>query len=150
PTWAGGAARLGGSAESAEVVVEHGGQAVARHAVAWSVGRRSLQQLLATFPGGRLQPLPVGFDRPRAQWLAVFADDPRQPADWGYWTNGGTAANTHCLPCHTTGFSKGYDAPSNTYRSQWAEPAVACEACHGPGSRHVEARRRGADVGYAA
>ena len=36
-----------------------------------------------------------------------------------------------CLQCHTTG----YDPAINTY----AFEGVTCEACHGPGSKHVEA-----------
>lgn len=35
-----------------------------------------------------------------------------------------------CLGCHTTGYS--------VSRKEYIEPGVACEACHGPGKRHVE------------
>jgi len=39
-------------------------------------------------------------------------------------------ASRQCLGCHSTGYS--------VSRKAFAEPGVACEACHGPGSRHVE------------
>jgi hypothetical protein len=42
-----------------------------------------------------------------------------------------------CAECHSTNLRKGYDAASHTYRSTFSEINVACEACHGPGSRHV-------------
>ena len=42
-----------------------------------------------------------------------------------------------CLVCHTTQFEKRYDPKSDTFASRWAEPNVSCQACHGPGDRHV-------------
>ncbi|MDG2130539.1 MAG: multiheme c-type cytochrome [Fuerstiella sp.] len=43
-----------------------------------------------------------------------------------------------CADCHTTNFAKELDAHSDTYHSSWSETDVSCEACHGPGSIHVE------------
>lgn len=40
--------------------------------------------------------------------------------------------NPECLACHVTGFDG--DA--------YAEGAVSCEACHGPGAAHIAARGR--------
>lgn len=47
-----------------------------------------------------------------------------------------------CAGCHTTGAfatkaAAGVTAPP-ARRLGWAEPGVACEACHGPGSAHIE------------
>ena len=42
-----------------------------------------------------------------------------------------------CAECHSTNLRKNYDAATNTYDTTWSEIDVGCEACHGPGSRHV-------------
>lgn len=45
---------------------------------------------------------------------------------------------THCFGCHTTA-----STVSNRFDPQHAKPGVECEACHGPGARHVAAMRTG-------
>jgi len=119
----------------------------ARHLAAYALGRAPLEQHLVTFPGGRLQPLPVAFDTARSEWFDVFASDPREPSDWGYWANRGMTANTQCLYCHTTGYEKGYAPASDQYETRWAELGVTCEACHGPGAAHVARHRAGTTAG---
>ena len=34
--------------------------------------------------------------------------------------------------------TKGFDATTNTFNTQFAEVSVGCEACHGPGGLHSE------------
>lgn len=41
-----------------------------------------------------------------------------------------------CADCHSTAVTKGYDAATDTFNTQFAEISVGCEACHGPGSSH--------------
>ena len=51
-------------------------------------------------------------------------------------TDAGEEANPECLPCHVTGYGKpgGFtDAKSTPGLS-----GTTCQACHGPGSAHVE------------
>ncbi len=51
-----------------------------------------------------------------------------------------------CADCHSTGLRKNYDPVADRFQTQWAEIDVACEACHGPASRHLawaEAKRAG-------
>ena len=43
-----------------------------------------------------------------------------------------------CADCHSTNLKKNYDLASKSYATTWSEMNVSCEACHGPGSRHVE------------
>ncbi len=42
-----------------------------------------------------------------------------------------------CAGCHSTNLRKNYDLNSNSYNTTWSDLDVSCEACHGPGSRHV-------------
>ena len=38
-----------------------------------------------------------------------------------------------CADCHSTAVTKGFNATTNTFDTQFAEVSVGCEACHGPG-----------------
>src|SRR6185503_18888877 len=47
-----------------------------------------------------------------------------------------------------TDVRKNYDAVTDTFKTTWAEIAVGCEACHGPGTAHIAwARSKGNDAG---
>jgi tetratricopeptide (TPR) repeat protein len=113
-------------------------------ALAYALGHRNVEQYVGPLVPGRMQALPLSYDVQRGEWFDLFAGESRTPADWGHWTNRGMTANVQCLFCHTTGFEKGYQEASDTYDSRWSEIGVGCEACHGPGLPHVEARRAGA------
>ena len=46
---------------------------------------------------------------------------------------------TSCAPTATRpACKKNYDAAADRFKTSWAEINVSCEACHGPGSRHLE------------
>jgi Tfp pilus assembly protein PilF len=96
-----------------------------------------LQQYLVPFPGGRLQCLPIAWDVNKKKWYHLYPDTPIDPNDWLYWTNAGQNWNGMCAECHSTNLKKNYDLQSDTYQTTWSEIDVSCEACHGPGSRHV-------------
>lgn len=66
-----------------------------------------------------------------------------------HWTGNYQTGNTMCIACHTTGFEKRYDAATDSFDSRWKEPNVSCQACHGPGQRHVDWARLNA-AGKAA
>lgn len=49
-----------------------------------------------------------------------------------------SAWNLFCGRCHTTHLEVLDKDPAHTRaQTQWTEPGIACEACHGPGSHHV-------------
>jgi predicted CXXCH cytochrome family protein len=111
--------------------------------VAYTFGVYPLQQYLIAFPGGRLQALDIGWDsRPKAQggqrWIHLHPADPVRHDDVLHWTGPNLNWNYMCADCHSTNLRKGYDPRSNSYHTTWSEIDVSCEACHGPGSRHVE------------
>ena len=96
-----------------------------------------LQQYLVPFPGGRLQCLPIAWDVREKTWYHLYPESPLDTKDWLYWTNAGQNWNGMCAECHSTNLKKNYDPGTKTYQTTWSEIDVGCEACHGPGSRHV-------------
>ncbi|MGH9366719.1 MAG: tetratricopeptide repeat protein [Thermoanaerobaculia bacterium] len=115
--------------------------------VAYTFGVRPLQQYLLPFPGGRFQALTVAWDtRPSRKggerWFSLYPDERIVPEDELHWTRRAQNWNYMCADCHSTNLQKGYDPATDTFRTTWSEIEVACEACHGPGSRHVEQARR--------
>jgi tetratricopeptide (TPR) repeat protein len=97
-----------------------------------------LQQYLVPFPGGRLQCLPIAWDVKQKKWYRVPPEGPIAPEDWLYWTNAAQNWNGMCAECHSTNLKKNYDPQNDTYSTTWSDIDVGCEACHGPGSKHVD------------
>ncbi len=97
-----------------------------------------LQQYLVPFEGGRLQCLPIAWDAREKKWFDLYPNNVIDATDWLYWTNAGQNWNGMCAECHSTNLKKNYDPDSGTYQTTWTDIDVGCEACHGPGSGHVE------------
>jgi tetratricopeptide (TPR) repeat protein len=114
------------------------GGKMAEFEVKYTFGVYPLQQYLVPFAGGRLQCLPVAWDVRDKKWYHLYPADPVDPDDWLYWTNAGQNWNGMCAECHSTNLKKNFDLASNAYRTTWSEIDVSCEACHGPGSNHVQ------------
>ena len=47
------------------------------------IGNDPLRQFLIPAPGGRLQTCDISLDPAKNEWFDVYADDPREPGDWG-------------------------------------------------------------------
>ncbi len=58
--------------------------------------------------------------------------------------------NRVCVKCHAVDGTPGFDVASNTVATTVAELGIACEACHGPGALHVDARRDDPREGQSA
>jgi Tfp pilus assembly protein PilF len=96
-----------------------------------------LQQYLAPFPDGRMQCLNIAWDIEKKIWYRLPPYDVEGPDDWLHWTKGGQTWNNMCAECHSTRLTKGYDPDTGAYQTTWFEIDVGCEACHGPGSKHL-------------
>jgi len=110
--------------------------------IKYTFGVWPLQQYLIEFPGGRYQTLGIAWDaRAKGEggqrWFHLYPGEKIDHKDQLHWTGLYQNWNLQCAACHSTNLKKGYDAASNTYKTTFNEINVACEACHGPGSRHV-------------
>ncbi len=120
------------------VFTEGPGGEMGEFEVAYTFGHDPLQQYLVPFPGGRLQCLPLAWDSVRGEWFHLYPDTDIPPDDWLHWTRNAQNWNGMCAECHSTNLVKGYDAATQTFSTTWSEIDVSCEACHGPGSAHVD------------
>ena len=116
--------------------------------VAWVFGVYPLQQYLLPLEGGRLQALSVAWDsRPHSEggqrWYHLYPDEAIGPDDPLHWSGPYHNWNTRCAECHSTDLRKNYDAATRRFATRFAEEHVGCEACHGPGSRHLALARSG-------
>ena len=112
-------------------------EAMQEYPIAYTFGVEPLQQYLVAFPGGRLQALSAAWDTRAKRWFYVNPGPDAPPGDWLHWTRPGQNWNAMCSDCHSTAVRKRYDPEKDDYQTTWSEIMVGCEACHGPGSRHV-------------
>jgi len=117
-------------------------------------GVTPLQQYLIEFPGGRLQALPIAWDTRDAEeggqrWFHLYADEYISHSDLLHWTGREQNWNYQCAECHSTNLQKNYSVDNDSFDTTWSEINVACEACHGPGSRHVQQANDGDLSGLA-
>jgi Flp pilus assembly protein TadD len=115
---------------------------LAEFEVKYTFGVEPLQQYLVELPDGRIQPLALAWDtRPAEQggqrWFHLYPEEAVRAGDPLHWTGASQNWQFMCAECHSTDVRKNYDEKANRFATSWSEINVACEACHGPGSRHV-------------
>jgi predicted CXXCH cytochrome family protein len=120
--------------------------------VAYVFGVEPLQQYLIDFPGGRLQTLAFSWDTRSAadggqRWFHIYEGEYIAPDDSLHWTGLQQNWNYMCAECHSTDVRMGYDADTDAFNTTYSEISVGCEACHGPGSRHLQLAENGAEDG---
>ena len=111
--------------------------------IEYTFGVTPLQQYLIEFPGGRYQVLGIAWDtRPKSEggqrWFHLYPSERIRHDDILHWTGLNQNWNYMCAECHSTNLQKNYDLAKDRYETTWSEINVSCEACHGPGSRHVD------------
>ena len=116
---------------------------MAEFQVTHTLGIAPLQQYLIPAPDGGMQALGIAWDaRPKIQggqrWFHLLAGQSIKAGDELHWTGRQQNWNFMCADCHTTQFKKNFDPDKRHFDSTWAELSVACEACHGPASNHID------------
>ena len=109
----------------------------------YTFGVYPLQQYMVKLDGGRVQVLSIAWDTREAaqggqRWFHLFADEKITHKDELHWTGVNQNWNFMCAECHSTNLQKNFDLTANRYDTKFSEIDVSCEACHGPGSNHVE------------
>ena len=111
--------------------------------IAYTFGVEPLQQYLVAFPDGRMQALPLAWDTRAAaeggqRWFHMYPDERIDHNDELFWTRGQQNWNFMCADCHSTNLRRNFDVAKNTFATTWSDINVACESCHGPGSKHID------------
>ena len=81
--------------------------------------------------------LPWEFHIAEQRWIPMLdahVIPPDQPRSVGQW-------NSQCIVCHALDGVPGFDPRSGLWSPQVAELGISCEACHGPGEKHVAHHR---------
>ena len=122
--------------------------------VKWVFGVKPLQQYMVEFDRppdmpeheiARVQVLRICWDTERKEWFYLPPPDARErlaPDDDLHWTGVAQRWNNMCADCHSTNLQKNFNVATNSYHTTFSEINVSCEACHGPGSVHVELANR--------
>ena len=110
--------------------------------IRYTFGVYPLQQYLVELRGGHVQALLVAWDaRPASEggqrWFSLAPGAEATHSERFHWTGSQYNWNYMCADCHSTGVRKQYEPAADSFHTTFAEINVACEACHGPGSRHV-------------
>jgi len=116
--------------------------------IKYTFGVTPLQQYLIELSGGRLQALTIAWDsRPKEaggqRWFDLYPDQHIAHDDPLHWTGMNQNWNYMCADCHSTNLLRNYDPGTDRFSTTWSDINVACESCHGPGSRHVAWARKG-------
>lgn len=105
-----------------------------------TVGNRHKQRYLTRFPDGSWRALPVQWNASDGRFVEWGHLASGKPGSGGFWADDAWQWQLKCAGCHTTGLDLGYEPSSKTYRTRWKDLAIGCEACHGPGEVHVDAK----------
>lgn len=95
--------------------------------------------------GRELIELPVVYHLQAARFIprqAAFLQPPDAQGTTPRW-------NANCVQCHSVAGQPRHDLARDRFDTRAVDLGIACESCHGPGSRHV-ARHRNPFVRYAA
>ncbi|MBD3615461.1 MAG: tetratricopeptide repeat protein [Gracilimonas sp.] len=106
--------------------------------VVYTFGWEPLQQYLVDFGKGKYQALHAAWDTEQNRWFSLYPDELIEPGEWLHWTGQSMNWNTMCADCHSTNLKQNYIAEADSFNTTWDVINVSCEACHGPGSEHVE------------
>jgi predicted CXXCH cytochrome family protein len=114
--------------------VSFGARTPETFSVDYTLGFKRYQGYLSTLSDGRMYVLPAFWHVESKRWL-----------DWKEITPIPDGAhelrqiwNSNCFNCHATNLARGFDVESKSFATSWTEMGIGCEACHGPGRKHID------------
>ncbi|MGB6976742.1 MAG: tetratricopeptide repeat protein [Gammaproteobacteria bacterium] len=105
--------------------------------VKYTFGIDPLQQYLVEFPGGRLQAFSIAWDTHQERWFHLYGREKITFSDPLFWAKRHYNWNRACADCHSTHVKENYDITTNYFHTQFSAINVGCQACHGPGAKHL-------------
>jgi Flp pilus assembly protein TadD len=133
------------------VMRQWGPEGVKDYPILHAMGGKNVYYFLTLLERGRLQVLPLAFDVRKQAWFDAPASGVRHFPDRRDealpWTDRLFTFNTTCFNCHVSQLRTNYDLASDSYRTEWAEPGISCESCHGLAGEHVRVMRSGVKGG---
>ena len=122
-------------------VIESKSQKQKKYPILHVLGGKNVYYFLTPLKKGHLQTLPVAYDVNKQQWFDTAASGvrhfPSMTDSPVHWTDREYTFNTSCYACHVSQLVKNYDPKTDAYNTQWKEPGINCETCHGPADEHV-------------
>jgi hypothetical protein len=107
------------------------------------IGYQYRQVYVTREAGGVLRRLPLQWSTKRQEyfpyWNLQEGSTPTLADLWQQMRSQNSAWNLFCARCHTTNLNiiSKNDAHTKAI-TEWIDPGIACEACHGPGSLHAQ------------
>lgn len=127
--------------------IEGGAEPVLDVDVLYTIGSHRYQQYAAKLDRGggpgEIWRLPVAWHIGEGRWIhlnGAFVEPEGQPGEQQDYLRHLSRWNDNCIFCHNTEPVPGRVDPG-LFRSTVAELGIACEACHGPASAHLERHR---------
>jgi len=93
---------------------------------------------IPTGKGNTMEMLPFMYLRETKQWVPREASFIMPPDEMFHPSKG--RWNKICMDCHATGGEERRSLVDQTHDSRVGEFGISCEACHGPGQKHVDLR----------
>ncbi len=112
--------------------------------ITWALGGKNVFYFLTPMEKGKLQTVPLAYDVRAKKWYnnpeSAVRHFPEGNSDEALpWRDRMYTFNTSCYSCHVSQLASNFDLESDSYQTNWKEPGINCETCHGPSAGHVRA-----------
>ena len=109
--------------------------------ISYVIGVNRQQNYVTEFENGELHVLPVSWEVEEVKWEDNRGLKHHYPGEGKYWSDTKMSWQFACGSCHVTGMEINYTESTGTFNTTWTDLGIGCEACHGPGSNHIQVAR---------